>query len=338
MLVRHAPRASLVLFVPALLHCGSSSSQDVAPADAGASNDGGATTFQDAPSSGASGCAAGAELVHLVTIENTHNGSSGVTAVLRSFDPRTLAFRTVGDLSPCLPQGIDISGAYGISIDRTGVATVLVYASGEPRGKYMVVRARISDASCVHSDPWPESNGTPGGLAPVGAGAGGPGDAMFVAVGAVGLQQGSLAQNYRLARVDVATFATTPVGALEDQPNLHPLLTGTGDGRLYSLTHFADGSGPYYLRQRDTTSASAVMSFAPIALPATTEQVWSFFFWGGRFYLFYVDKNTDTPSAETAGTIAMFDSSTQALTTVAEHVPWAQAAGVSTCAPLTPPK
>jgi hypothetical protein len=108
-------------------------------------------------------------------------------------------------------------------------------------------------------------------------------------------------------------------------------LTGTGDAKLFGFFT----TQPVHVAQIDkgtgATPASGDHALSQVQVPGA----WAFSFWGGAFYL-YTSDGTST------STVTKYDPTTNAVDT--SYIPGQDTqfiivgAGVSTCAPLTPPK
>jgi hypothetical protein len=106
-------------------------------------------------------------------------------------------------------------------------------------------------------------------------------------------------------------------------------LTGTGDGRLFGF--FV--TTPIQLAQIDKSSGA---TSSPAQLSTVeTPTAWAFSFWGGDFYLY---TSPGTPGR--TSNVTHYNPSTQAVDTAyMKNVGFnIVGAGVSTCAPTTPPK
>lgn len=136
-----------------------------------------------------------------------------------------------------------------------------------------------------------------------------------------------------LARVDLKAQKIITIGKLPNFGQPTDLeLTGTGDGKLYSLLV----AQPMGLSEVNKTSAQ-------FATPANLSQVeepqspmFAFSFWGGDFYIYTA---TDTSPTKTTNVTRYRPSdgsvNTTYMTNIGFHI---VGAGVSTCAPTSPPK
>jgi hypothetical protein len=221
---------------------------------------------------------------------------------LYSFHPPTLDFIEIGRLE--CPDVPPFSSTFSMSVARDGTAYVLF-------GDGNLQLVSTVDASCKSSGYIPEQLGfkTFGmGFSAEGADA----EALYAAhYGASGL-----------ARIDPKTLTMTLIGGF-DGPAGAAELSGTGDGHLFG---FFKSSAQ--IAEIDKTSAD-ILSVAPLSV--TVGHAWAFAFWGGDFWVFtapeqYSEVHRYRPS--TGETDMMMK--TPAMRIVG--------AGVSTCAPLEPPK
>ena len=109
-------------------------------------------------------------------------------------------------------------------------------------------------------------------------------------------------------------------------------LTGTGDGRLYGFFT----TTPVQVAQIDKSSGAA--SMAAMLAQVETPSFWAFSFWGGKFYLYTCPDMTLFP--QRTSNVTEYDPTTGSvnptyMTNVGFRI---VGAGVSTCAPVTPPK
>jgi hypothetical protein len=237
-----------------------------------------------------------------------------VTGTLYRFDPPALTFTTVGTLA--CPS---ISSPYSMAVDRNGQAWV-VFQDGN------LFQVDTKTAGCKATSYSPGQHGfltfgmgfstdAPGGTA----------ETLYVSDS--GQQpDGTYQPTKGLAKLDTATLALTPIAAY-DAITARAEMTGTGDARLFGAF---EGS-PYVVAQIQKTDAK-ILSQAPQSTInyAPDMSNFAFAFWGGDFWLF-VGPGTSTDVFDyspSAGT-------TKKVKTVSFEI---VGAGVSTCAPTTPPK
>jgi hypothetical protein len=204
-----------------------------------------------------------------------------------------------------------------MAVDRQAVAWVnYVDSNGFNDSAGTIWRVSTADASCA---PAPSVN-LPAGWYRIGMGystdsAGGDSESLFVT--GIGLN-GSLGRIANDMLVPVANFS----GSLQNQD---AELTGTGDGRLFGFFT----SNPVAVAELDKTTAAALSN---VPLPTVeVPNAWAFSFWGGDFYLYTASVgnsrvNRYRPSDGTVDPNYMPDVGFRIV-----------GAGVSTCAPLTPP-
>jgi hypothetical protein len=212
----------------------------------------------------------------------------------------------IGQLS-CPAQAL--ATPFSMGIDRNATAWVL-YSSGE------LFRVDTTSLACTKS-AWTQQ----AGLAQFGMGfstnaAGGTEDTLFVAGGAaVMLTQATL------ARLDVNSFAATPLGTIQGSPEL----TGTGNAELWGFFPDATGSS---IKQLDKATGAALKTF-PLNQLAGTPTAWAFAFHGGSFYVFLAK------DLETFTTVYQVDAASgQLMDTRPTGSRTIVGAGVSTCAPV----
>jgi hypothetical protein len=127
-----------------------------------------------------------------------------------------------------------------------------------------------------------------------------------------------------LGKVDMATKTVVSISS----SGAGGELTGTGDARL-----FAYFTSPVSVAQLDKTTG-AILNDNALA-NVTTPFDWAFSFWGGDFYVYAAPEG----NADGNSSVIQYDPGTNAVTTYIHDVGFAiVGAGVSTCAPLTPPQ
>jgi hypothetical protein len=143
---------------------------------------------------------------------------------------------------------------------------------------------------------------------------------------------GSMLHGQGLARIDIRTYLLTPLGDFSA-----PLagsgaeLTGTGDARLFG---FFDQQ-PAALAQVDR--ASGATSMMRLLDGVRTGNAWAFSFWGGDFFFYTLDTSTD-PGA-TSDITRLHTATDGSLEVVKRGIGIRiVGAGVSTCAPVAPPR
>ena len=250
-----------------------------------------------------SGCSEAAKLVYVVSDLNE----------LFSFKPDTGTFAKIGQLA--CPSA---STPNSMAVDRTGVAWVN-FSDGN------LFKVSTTDASCEATTYVPDQQGFHTyGMAFATNGATSTEETLYV----VGIEGTSAGKG--LAKIDLTTLKLTTIGDFSgDLRGRGAELTGTGDGRLFGFF---------------TTQPNATLAQIDTGTGATTDEstltgvstgnAWAFSFWGGDFWFY-----TATGSANSV--LTRKQSSTDGnISTVKQDVGGFRivGAGVSTCAPTTPPR
>ncbi len=245
------------------------------------------------------GCSAEAKLIYVVDVNNQ----------LSTYDPISRSFNDKGALVCPASNG---ATPFSMGIDRNASAYVL-YNSGE------LFKVDTATLNC-ETTPW-----SPGGpnfeLQVFGMGfstdaAGGTTDKLFIA-GGFGP---SIETTSRLNTLDVGTMAPTPVGTVQEWPEL----TGTGDAELWGF--FPSETAPR-IQKLDKTNGSALQTFNLGTLTGLPMS-WAFAFFGGNFHVFLQREN------ETSTTVFEVNGQSGAITnTLPTNTRSIVGAGVSTCAP-----
>ncbi|MFT3768101.1 MAG: hypothetical protein QM820_21840 [Minicystis sp.] len=133
-----------------------------------------------------------------------------------------------------------------------------------------------------------------------------------------------------LGKIDVANNSLVPIGDFTGNlQGQSAELTGTGDAKLFGFFT----TTPVHVAQIDKTTGATPASGDNALNQVDTPLAWAFSFWGGDFYLYTSDGFSNS-------NVTQFDPVTKAVNT--SYMPNAGfiivGAGVSTCAPLTPPK
>lgn len=251
-------------------------------------------------------CSDAARLIYLLT-ENQE---------LYSFDPPQKQIALVGTLS------CDTSMApNSMAIDRDAVAWVNYVDGGlgiDSAGA--LYKVSTQDASC---DPTPAVT-LPAGWYRVGMGFSTDGsdteeETLFVT---------SINSQAGLGRIDMATNTLVPIGSFTGAfAGQNAELTGTGDGGLFGFFT----SSPVEVAALDKNTG-AITSSTP--LPSVeSPTAWAFSFWGGDFYLYTAQ--TGFPSRVNQYRPSDGAVDTSYISSLGVRI---VGAGVSTCAPLEPPK
>jgi hypothetical protein len=227
-----------------------------------------------------------------------------VTGMLRRFDPPSVTFTPIAPLT-CPGK------TFSMAVDRNAFGWVLM-----DDGTLVKVDTRTGACTATSFVSGQHGFSPTFGMGFSSNTAGGDKETLFV----------SSSSGATLATIDTQSLALSTVGPY-DKLNARVELTGTGDARLFGAF---EGS-PYIVAEIDKTAAR-ILSQAP--QNAITYQPnssnFAFAFWGGDFYLFvgpgqYTDVFHYKPS----------DRSTTKVSTVPFEI---VGAGVSTCAPTSPPK
>ncbi len=232
-------------------------------------------------------------------------------AKLYKFDPPALTFTPIGVLN-CPSSFLDTP--FSMAVDRSANAWV-VYTNGS------LFKVDTKTAACSPTSFAPAQAGfVTFGMGFSTEGAGSTKDTLFVS------QSEMLGGTKGLATIDTQSLVLTPIG-MYDQINARAELTGTGDGKLFGAF---EGS-PYVVAQIDKSQAK-ILSQAPqnqVQYPPGGSN-FAFAFWGGSFWLF-VGPGTSTDvfkyDPQVGSTVKL---KTESFAIVG--------AGVSTCAPIEPPK
>jgi hypothetical protein len=250
---------------------------------------------------GEDGCTDAARLVYVVS-----EGGD-----LWSFNPGKLAFTKIGALA--CPVGVE-QYPNSMAVDRAGNAWVN-YSDGK------LYQASTSDASCK---PTPmkadQFNFHLFGMGFSTNGAGTKDETLYICdLGGSGL-----------AKLDLSTFTLDYLGGFAGTLEGYGCeLTGTGDGRLFGFFTTTPASLAQLATSPVTTSAMVSLQ------NVTTGDAWAFSFWGGDFYLYSaIPYDTTHPYSDVYRYRPSDGSVTQVMSNVGLRI---VGAGVSTCAPTTPP-
>lgn len=253
-------------------------------------------------------CATAAGLVYVVSAQDD----------LYSFQPNKSRFTKIGRLACPAAEG---QTPNSMAVDRQGVAWVN-YTDGT------LFKVSTSDASCKATSYVPGQGGfIKMGMAFSTKSAQSTEELLYV----VGLDAKDSKVGKGLGVIDLETMKLTLLGDFTgDLVGRGAELTGTGDGKLFGFfTTKPDAS----LAEIDGASG-ATSKKTPLPSVDTGES-WAFSFWGGDFW-FYTSPGTSFPSKVTR----LARSKDDALTITTEDVGGFRivGAGVSTCAPIEPPK
>ncbi|MRG93051.1 hypothetical protein [Polyangium spumosum] len=225
---------------------------------------------------------------------------------LYSFDPPTLEVKLIGVINCPTGNG---STPFSMAVDRKGTAWIL-FSDGR------IYHVDVKTAACAATAYAPgQQNFTTFGMGFVSDTKGSESETLYVA-------------DYNgkgLAKIDTQSLALSVVGPW-DQLSGAAELTGTGDARLFGF--FNDS--PIIIAEINKASGN-ILSQAPQP-SVSIGSGWAFAFWGGDFWLF-------TSPAGGNSQIQQYRPSTGATTVVKTGLGTnIVGAGVSTCAPVEPPK
>ncbi len=280
--------------------------------------DGGGGTFADTGRGGGGGgntdCSEAAKLVYVITQTN----------VLYSFYPKDLLFKQIGTLN-CPAPGMNAQGMTAqpnsMAVDRSGTAWVN-FDSGK------LFKVSTSDASCTGTSFQPlQSNFMKFGMGFSSNSAGSKDETLFV----VGIQDSLLGVTGQgLAKIDLGTLKLSPIGDFTDGLAMQGAeLTGSGAGNLYGFFT----SSPATLSAIDKGSAATPMADQKTLSGVNTGTAWAFSFWGGDFWYY------TAASGQMTDVTRQKASSDNSIGVVKSQIGFRiVGAGVSTCAPLAPPK
>lgn len=264
-------------------------------------------------------CSEAAKLVYVLSAEND----------LYSFSPPNKQFKKIGPLrcnTTMTPNSM--------AVDRDANAWVNYVASDMVTGMDTggaVFKVSTADASCQPTNIGLIRNwfrigmgfstntqmGTDETLYVAATGSGGLGGSNSPGLGSIDLKTQRL--------VTIGSFT----GALAGQ---NAELTGTGDARLFGF--FTTMPVQVAEITKSSGAIASTKALSGVEVPA----FWAFSFWGGDFYLYTAPDATMNPNR--TSNVTHYNPSTQAvdtayMTNVGFRI---VGAGVSTCAPITPPK
>lgn len=261
-------------------------------------------------------CAVGAELVYVLGTDNT----------LYSFEPANKLFKAIGPL-----QCSTSMQPNSMAVDRNAVAWVN-YVESDGLGvdtAGAVFKVSTSDASCQ-----PTNIALGPGWYRLGMGfssdaEGSSSETLFV----TGTGDPGSPTSPGLGKIDLASQTLQPIGSFSGALlGQNAELTGTGDARLFGFFT----TTPVQVAQIDKTTG-ATPTPAPLA-QVETPAAWAFSFWGGDFYLYTAPDPSLDPTRTTnvthyRPTTGEVDAAY--MTNIGFII---VGAGVSTCAPIAPPK
>ena len=249
-----------------------------------------------------SGCSDAAKLVYVVTDANE----------LFSYDPGAAKFAKIGELN--CPSGGATPNSMGV--DRSGTAWVN-FSDGS------LFKVSTADASCQATSYQKLQGGfVRFGMAFATDSATSDQETLYV-VGIEGVNGGK-----GLAKIDLKSMVLTKLGDFSgDLMGQGAELTGTGDGRLYGF-FTTEPSATLAQIDKNTGATTGETSLDGV----NTGSAWAFSFWGGDFWFYTSGGGASTVTRKQT-------SASGALSTAIPDVGGFRivGAGVSTCAPITPP-
>jgi hypothetical protein len=275
---------------------------------------GGSTTGGD--------CSDAAKLVYVLSTDND----------IWSFEPANKQFTQVMSLNCPTPNDGNSWAPNSMAVDRNAVAWVNYVGSDTLLGTDsagLIFRVDIQKKSC---DPTPAVHLPNDQWFRLGMGfstdsVGGTTETLYV----TGTGQVGAASSPGLGSINMTskTLVASP-GQFSGDAQLagqSAELTGTGDAKLFGFFT----TTPVRVGQIDKGTAKILSDDAVNGV--ATPLAWAFSFWGGSFYLYTSDGTSQS-------TVTKFDPSTHAVDSSYQlTAPMIiVGAGVSTCAPLTPPK
>lgn len=256
---------------------------------------------------GQAGCSEEAKLVYVLSQEGD----------IYSFAPDKKIFTKLGPLS-CGSGWTPLS----MAVDRNAVAWVN-FEPDDPNADEALFKVDTATLACAPT----AFHGNLGGMGFSMNEGSTTEETLYVIGDGTGGMQGLTRANFSSQKFElVANFARRS----------DPELTGTADGKLFGLLLDVGGSNPMTIAKIDKTTAALTAGTDLSGVPIPTGAMYSFSFWGGDFYVY-----TATDSEDSVGsTVSRFRPSdgsidTAYMTNLGFHI---VGAGVSTCAPLAPPR
>jgi hypothetical protein len=255
-----------------------------------------------------------------------------------TFYPPTLALNKLGPLNcpgEVTPPTGNNDGVNSMAVDRHAIAWV-----NFNDGKVFKVDVTKSSLPCTDSGFVPGQAGfTPQlGMGFATVSATNHNETLYVSdndgIGGAGVPGGGKG----LGTLDVTSMTMTPVhGWGTPLTGANAELTGTGDGKLYGFfTPAMTATDPSSLAEI-TKASAAVSSVQTLSTINNSNGGYAFSFWGGDFW-FYTAYDPGTGGNVTTS-ITHYVTATKTATVVKPNIGYVVVgAGVSTCAPVMPPK
>jgi hypothetical protein len=295
----------------------------------GGSNPGTGNTppiFTPSPSNNnpSAGCSTAAQLVYVISDKSE----------LYSFSPNTKAFNRVGALKCNAGSMV----ANSMAIDRNATAWVNYVSLDTSNGARSdlagsIFKVNTKDGSCEGPVVTLPAGYYRLGMGFSTEGANSTNESLFVTATRVPGYDFA-ASGASLARLNLTSGQVSPIGNFPSPlAQASAELAGTGDGKLFGFFTTSPATIAPLGKTSGTIEGNSA-TISDVAAPAA----WAFAFWGGSFYLFTGPSNKDTSGKTT--NVAKYnpaDGSTDAayMNNIGFRV---VGAGVSTCAPLAPPR
>ncbi len=299
-----------VACVCVLAACGSSGKSNFQSTDGGTTSDGDpfnpgddAALTNDGIAPPPPGCSDAAKLVYLVSSQNA----------LYSFDPGSLVIKPIGQLDCQVGFGVTPNS---MAVDRNAKAYVNM-----SDGSLFTVNT--SNAKCSPTGyQTGQLNRRIRGMGFSSNTSGGNAETLFTCTA-----DDSTFSGGGLAKIDVNNYKLSLIGDYGGAlAGSECELTGTGDARLFGF--FATLSPPKLSELAKTTGTGS----GTTPLTVTTSSSYAFSFWGGDFWFYTADGLSNSKV-----TRYKYSSDKSFSVVVANTGMTVVGAGVSTCAPLTPP-
>ncbi len=264
---------------------------------------------------GGSNCSEAAKLIYVLSTDN----------VLYSFSPLQKAFKKIG------PLGCNTTmSPNSMAVDRNAVAYVnYVQSGGLGDSGGAIFKVSTVDASCEATPIKLDAGWFRLGMGFSTDAAQGTSEQLFVT--GTGNSPGETSPG--LGRIDFGANKVVPLGQFNGPlAGKNAELTGTGDARLFGFFT----TSPVEVAEIDK-KVGAILSTAKLP-KVETPSAWAFSFWGGDFYLYTApDPNSNPGRTTNVSKYHPQDGSTDAayMTNIGFTI---VGAGVSTCAPVEPPK
>lgn len=278
---------------------------------------------------GGPGCSAAAKLVYVLSTSND----------IYPFEPDKKMFGSSFSLNCTTPMNDGLTWApNSMAVDRDAVAWVNYVGTGTDPVTLMasdqgglVFKVDINKQSCA---PSPTITLTDPSWYRLGMGfstdtVGGTSETLYV----TGTGTNGMANSPGLGKIDMATKTVVPIHAFSGKlVGQSAELTGTGDGKLYGFFT----TTPVYVAEIDKVSGATP---SPVPMNGVATPIaWAFSFWGGDFYLYTNSAADQMMFPKVTTTVTKYHPGGSVDTSYMHDIGFTiVGAGVSTCAPITPP-